>query len=47
MKYNFFYITAGDMSDAGGVDSKSLWPLWTGLHTCYIGKIQKGDNSEI
>ena len=33
--------TAGDRLEEGRDHVKSSWPLWTGLHTCYIGEYNK------
>ncbi len=34
------------MSEEGGEQVKSLWPLWLGLSTCYIGYYNEKQKSD-
>ena len=39
--------TAGDNSEEGGDDVKSSCPLCSGLHTCYNGRYNEKQNSDV
>ena len=39
--------TAGDNSEEGGDDVKSVWPLRLGLHTCYNGRYRGTRDREV
>src|SRR3990167_7726208 len=39
--------TAGDKSEEGGDDVRSAWPLRVGLHTCYNGRHNGSQKSNL
>lgn len=46
-KKNYSLKTANDKLEEGKNNDKSLWPLWTGLHTYYNGNNKKIYNKVI